>query len=248
MPSGGVGARHVGDDEPGFVVKTAFPAKSTATHKDVEAHETQERPPLAATFPGALQIGDTAAGSVVMTALPPPSTPTQSVIDGHETPVRPCSSTFAGALHVGVAAVGLVVMTALPPPSIATHSDVEAQETAPRRCGLVNGGWWSTNTGADHDIREALTAAAATPLVAITDQPQTSQTSTFLDETHVLCATNPSAVRAVRGWIFPRLPPAMRATSPTAALPRRREARTGRSTGTERDAADHPPRSRTMLR
>jgi hypothetical protein len=79
----------------GFVELTTFPALSTATHSDVEGHDT----PLSA--PGhcavEVQLGSTEVtvhalvspvGSVEVSTLPAVSTATHNDCDGHETAVR----------------------------------------------------------------------------------------------------------------------------------------------------------------
>ena len=61
------------------------PALSTATHNDVEGHDTAETPCPASMFSGALQVGVAAVGSVVTNTHPTP-TATHNDSEGHETP------------------------------------------------------------------------------------------------------------------------------------------------------------------
>ena len=72
----------------GSVVITACPYASTATHNELDAHETPVRAFEPSISIGALQVGCSAAGSVVITAFPPPSTATHNDVVGQETPLR----------------------------------------------------------------------------------------------------------------------------------------------------------------
>lgn len=191
MPPIAVGAPHVGDAAVGFVVITALPASSTATHNDNEAHET----PLSefvSMFIGALHLGVGPAGLVVTTACPASSTATHNDDEAHETPVSAfVPSMFVGALQAGCAAAGFVVITACPASSTATHNELEAHETPLRRCGLENGGWWSTNTGAAHESRYARAAPTATPSIATAKQAHTRHTNTVPRSTRHLIRHQP---------------------------------------------------------
>jgi hypothetical protein len=81
------GGLQVGVAAVGSVEITAFPKPSTATHNDVEAHETPERK-FASMLAGGLQVGVAAVGSVEITAFPTLSTATHNDVEGHETPTK----------------------------------------------------------------------------------------------------------------------------------------------------------------
>jgi len=62
---------------------SAFPAESTATHREVDGHETPLKPFPASTSLSA-HLGEAAAGLVEVTALPLPSPAAQNDEEGHE--------------------------------------------------------------------------------------------------------------------------------------------------------------------
>jgi hypothetical protein len=145
LPSGPVlmvvGELQVGDAAVGSVEITLFPASSTATHSEIDGHDTPARlaghdvgwPQLsvALSMCAALHVPAPPVGLVETTAFPALSTATQSDADGHEIPVKMLvPSMLVGALHVGDAAVGSLVSTTFPRLSTAAHNDVDAHDTA----------------------------------------------------------------------------------------------------------------------
>jgi hypothetical protein len=129
----------------GSVVISAFPAWSTATHSDLEGHETPLTP-LPSMFAGVLQVADApSAGSVVIVAVPPEKPPlsaTHSDAGAHDIPVTPMKPKVirTGALQVADApSAGSLVVTAFPKLSDATHSELVGHEIAlsPRAPVLV---------------------------------------------------------------------------------------------------------------
>src|ERR1700722_1595744 len=93
-----VAAAQAGRAVAGLVLSTALPALSTATHKDVNAHDTPFREFVPASMiPGVLQAGDAPAGLVVIAAFPPlVSTATHNDGPAHETPLSAIVSRCAG--------------------------------------------------------------------------------------------------------------------------------------------------------
>jgi hypothetical protein len=163
----------------GSVEVSRVPAKSTATHKDVDGHETPRSGPQSA-----IGSPEQASSGVSVHAPAPPagsvevstlfaSTATHSDVDGHETlwsahPPEQLSTCVT--VHAPAPPVGSVDVTTFPNPSTATQRDTDGQEM-PVRTGVTSPS--IPNTGLLGSTRTAVQAGApAVGSVEVTTFPE----------------------------------------------------------------------------
>ena len=144
-------------DPPLIDVKT-FPSPFTATHKDVDGHDTPKRL-LGLMLTGALHAPLPPVGFVDLRTLPLPSTATHNEVLGHETAKKKLlPASMLAPLHAEAPPVGLVEVTMFPDWSTAAHRDADGHETPSKRPFVT-----STETGPDQFKEAPAASAAGTP-------------------------------------------------------------------------------------
>ena len=117
---------HAAGPPVGLVVVTTWPGTPTATHRELEAHDTANRTLLASTFDGVQLVPS--VGSVDVRTLPVSSTATHSDVDGQDTPRSTWVPSTLATVHFPAPPVGSVEVTTLPAPSTAAQREDDGQD------------------------------------------------------------------------------------------------------------------------